>query len=278
MNFLQRLFVNKFTAFLAILYIGSLIWWSTLDRTADVTPASNYWYTVLEGVFPILGGIYGIILAKKWGFFYSSVGRAIMFLSLGLLSWGIGEMIFSLYYNLLLKIEVPYPSLADAAFIVSWPLWGIGMVNLSSATGAKYALKGATGKLTLVLFPIIIVVFSYYLLVTIARGGVISSSEGVIKVFFDLAYPIGDVIILTLATLIYGLSFKYFGGKYKIAIYVLLFGFLANYFADFAFSYTTTLETFVPGGMADFLFTLAMFLLAFGVSSLDNRMISSNDK
>ncbi len=270
--------MNKFTAFLAILYVASLIWWAMLDRSAEVTPASNYWYTVLEGVFPILGGIYGIILAKKWGFFYSSVGRAIMFLSLGLLSWGVGEMIFSLYYNLLLKVEVPYPSLADAAFIVSWPLWGIGMVNLSRATGAKYALKGATGKLTLVLFPIIIVALSYYLLVTVARGGVISSSEGAIKVFFDLAYPVGDVIILTLATLIYGLSFKYFGGKYKIAIYVLLFGFLANYFADFTFSYTTTLETFVPGGTADFLFTLAMFLLAFGVSSLDNRRISSNDK
>jgi hypothetical protein len=274
MNFLRKLFANRFTVFLAALYVASLIWWATLDRSAEVTPLSNYLYTLLEGVFPILGGLYGLLLAKRWGFFSSSFGRAITFLSLGLLFWGLGEMIFVGYYNLLIHVEVPYPSLADVAFIVSWPLWGIGMVNLSRATGAKYALKGAAGKLVLVVFPIIIIALSYYLLVTVARGGVISSSEGAIKVFFDLAYPVGDVVILTLTTLIYGLSFKYFGGKYKIAIYVLLLGFLANYFADFTFSYKTTLGTFVPGGTADFLFTLAMFLLAFGVSSLDNRVLS----
>lgn len=276
MRLLQRAFANKTTVLLTVLYAISLVWWFTLDKNAEITPTTNYLYTLLEAVFPIWGGIYGITLGKKWGFFTSVFGKAIMFLSLGLISWGVGSLIFVGYYNLFAHVEVPYPSLADVAYIISWPLWGMGMVSLSRATGARYGLRDKTGKLALVFFPLIVIAFSYYLLVVVARGGVISSSDGLIKVFFDLAYPIGDVIILTLATLIYGLSFKYFGGKYKIAIYVLLFGFLANYIADFMFSYKTTLGTFVPGGSSDFFFTFAMFLLAFGVSSLDNKVLSKD--
>ncbi len=274
MNLLQRIFPNISTKLLFAVYVISLVWWAFLDRDAAETPISNYFYTLIEGIIPIWGGIYGLFLAKKWGFFTSVIGRAISFLSAGLISWGVGQIIFAGYYNLFMHVEVPYPSLADAAFVISWPLWGAGMIYLSRATGVKYGLKNFAGKSSLVIFPLIVIALSYFLLVTVARDGVISSSGDFIKVFFDLAYPIGDVVILTLATLIYGLSFKYFGGKYKIAIYILLAGFVINYFADFMFSYKTTLGTFVVGGSADFLFTAAMFALAFGVNSIDSRVLS----
>jgi hypothetical protein len=277
MDFLRRLFPNFFTSVLVLTYVISLVWWIFLDRSAEEVPLSNYLYTLLEGIIPIFGGLGGLLLAKKWGLFSSIIGRSLFFLSLGLVSWGIGTIIFVGYYNLLLGVEIPYPSLADVAYIVSWPLWGIGMIYLSRATGAKYALHNTSGKSVLIIIPLAIIALSYYLLVHVARGGVISASEGLAKVFFDLAYPIGDVVILTLVTLIYGLSFKYFGGKYKFAIYVLLLGFIVNYFADFSFSYQTTLETFVPGGLSDLLFTTAMFALSFGVNAIDSRILSSKE-
>lgn len=274
MNFLRRLFPNSSTKTLVLVYIISVIWWLFLDRNAEEVPLSNYLYTLLEGIIPIWGGLYGLSVAKRWGFFSSVIGRSLLFLSFGLISWGIGTIIFVGYYNLFLGVEIPYPSLADVAYIISWPLWGIGMIYLSRATGAKAALHNASGKSVIIIIPVIVIALSYYLLVHVARGGVISASEGLAKVFFDLAYPIGDVVILTLATLIYGLSFKYFGGKYKFAIYILLLGFVVNYFADFSFSYQTTLETFVPGGLPDLLFTTAMFALSFGVTAIDSRVLS----
>jgi hypothetical protein len=182
-------------------------------------------------------------------------------------------MIFVGYYNLIAHIEIPYPSLADVAYILSWPLWSIGMINLSLATGAGYALRNNSGKSILVIIPIIAILASYYLLVVIARGGSIDlSGEGALKAFFDLAYPIGDIVILTLSTVIYGLSFKYFGGQFKMGIYVLLIGFIINYFADFTFSYSTTVSTFYPGGISDLLFTLAMIALSYGTNYLDSRV------
>jgi hypothetical protein len=275
MNYISRLLPNYTTKILVAVYLLSIFWWLSLDKNSEVIALSNYLYTFLEGVIPFCSGIYGLFLAKKWGGFSSIIGRSLSFLSLGLISWGVGEIIFAGYYNLLMLVEVPYPSLADVAFIVSWPLWGIGMIYLSRATGAKIALHNSYGRFWIMVIPLVSIAFSYYLLVYVARGGVISASEDPTKIFFDLAYPIGDIVILTLATIIYGLSFKYFGGKFRFAIYVLLLGFLVNYFADFSFSYQTTLETFVPGGISDLLFTTAMFAISYGVCAFDSRVISS---
>lgn len=269
MNMLHKIFPNISTKILGLSLVVAIIWWFLLASEATL---SNYLFTLFEGLIPLWGGLYGLYLGKKWGFLKSAVGRAVTFLSLGLISWATGTMIFVGYYNLIANVEIPYPSVADAAYIISWPLWSIGMINLSRATGAQYALRNKLGKLVLIVIPIIAIFLSYYLLIAVARAGSIDFSDsGLLKIFFDLAYPIGDIIILTLAVLIYGLSLKYFGGRYRFGIYILLLGFVLNYFADFTFSYTTTVETFYPGGAADLLFTLAMIALSYGVNSLDGR-------
>ena len=224
------------------------------------------------GLLPLLGGVNGLFIAGSWGGFKSAVGRALIFLSLGLISWALGTYLFSGVYNLLLHVEVPYPSIADVGYILALPLWAIGIVELSRATGAKYGLRSTGGKFLLFLIPLLIIVASYYLLVVVARGGSIPVSDSeLLKLFFDFAYPLGDVIILSLATLIYGLSLKFFGGVYKHAVYLILIGFGVLYFADFAFSYTTTLETFYPGDWVDLLFAAAMLLLSSGVALFDPK-------
>lgn len=236
------------------------------------SPAHNLYGVLFLGFIPVVGGINGLFIAREWGFFKSAVGRAITFLSLGLISWGFGTYIFSGVYNFLLGIEVPYPSWADVGYVLALPLWAIGMIQLSRATGAKYGLRSLEGKSLLLIIPAIVVILSYYLLVVIAREGSLTYSDTNLKIFFDLAYPIGDVVILTLTVLVYGLSYNYFGGIFKKAIYIILGGFVIMYIADFAFSYTTTLEVWHPADWVDLLFTTAMLALAIGVSmfNVDN--------
>jgi fucose 4-O-acetylase-like acetyltransferase len=200
------------------------------------------------------------------------VGKAVLLFSLGLITWGIGIGIW-LLYNFILQVEIPYPSLADAAFIISWPLWGAGAIYLSRATGAQYGLRKRDGKAILLIVPIIIIALSYYFLVVLARGGTFELAEDGLTIFFDLAYPIGDVIILTLATLIYGLSYRYFGGAYRSAIYLILGAFVLNYFADFTFSYTTATETYYNGSLADVLFATTMFIFSLGIALLDPHVV-----
>ncbi|MEN9328186.1 MAG: hypothetical protein RI947_994 [Candidatus Parcubacteria bacterium] len=268
--FLNTMKLSKTTAAFAGFYVLLVLWWVFIFVTKMQNTFQNYAFAFAYGLLPLFGGITGMMGAKKWGFFKSAVGKALVFMSLGLITWGIGEMIWS-YYNFALQVEIPYPSWPDAFFIVSWPLWSIGVYFLSFATGAHFGLKTKAGKMLILVVPILAVAASYYLLITVARGGEFVLSDEAFKAFFDLAYPIGDVVILTLASLMYGLSFKYLGGRFKWPVLIFLLGFVANYVADFSFSYTTTVGTFYNGNWVDLSFTTAMFLMVLGVNSMDMK-------
>lgn len=254
------------TSFLTGFFIALVIWWFTIQFSGITDTPFNLAFAFAYGLIPIIGGVFGLMESQKWGLLASKMGKALFFISLGLVTWGMGEMIWS-YYNFILQVEVPYPSLADASFIVSWPLWTIGVLFMSFATGAKFGLRNVGGKVLLGLIPLAAIFLSYYLLIAVARQGSFEIAGGPVKIFFDLAYPIWDVVILTTALLVYGLSLDFLGGKFKWPVIVTLLGFGVNYFADFGFSYTTTVETFYNGSWVDLLFMSAMFILSFGVNS-----------
>lgn len=260
--------LTKGAVFLFGFYVALYVWWLTISFSGLKDSLFNLAFAFAYGLIPIFGGAFGLQEAKKWGMGKSEIGKALIFLSSGLISWGIGEMIWS-YYNLVLHIEVPYPSWADASFIISWPLWTIGVIHLSSATGAKFGLRSKDGKALLFLIPLIVIVVSYYLLIQVARQGVFELEGDFLKIFFDLAYPLWDVAILTVALLVYGLSRNFLGGKFKWAVIITFLGFVVNYFADMSFSYTTTVGTHYNGNWVDLLFTTAMFLLSFGITSFN---------
>ena len=110
-----------------------------------------------------------------------------------------------------------------------------------------------------------------------ARDGVIDTSDSeILKLFFDFAYPVGDLLILTVVTLVYSLSYRYLGGIFKNAVYLILLGFILMYLADFAFSYTTTTETFYPANWVDLLFTTAMFIIVLGVSQFTPKTVNQD--
>lgn len=261
---------NVILVFFILLVIG----WVLIATQGLENTAQNFFYGAALGVLPCLASVFGFINSNKWGGLKSSMGKSIFFLSAGLLTWGIGTLVFA-YFNIILQIEVPYPSLADLFYIVSWPLWVIGMINLSRATGVKFQLKTVIGRVTLFLAPILIAGLSYYLLIIVARDGVILyTPEDLLKVFFDLAYPIGDIAILTIALLVYGLSFKFLGGLFKWPILFVLVGFVFNYLGDFSFVYTVTKETFFVANWVDLIYTLAFFCIGLGVSLINPQRLN----
>src|SRR5437762_14123632 len=72
----------------------------------------NYFYSFLFGLVPLIAGIIAMGRAHIWGNFRSAVGKAVFFIGLGIFCWGAGEAIWS-YYNFILHVAAPYPSLAD---------------------------------------------------------------------------------------------------------------------------------------------------------------------
>lgn len=264
---------NSKSSFLLGYILVMYIFWAGLQVSGIKDLPINLVWGIGINFIPTFGGIFGLNTARQWGGFRSAVGKAISFLSLGLLSWSLGNWIWS-YYNFFGNIDVPYPSFADVGYIAAVPLWIIGTFHLSKATGAKFSLRRVGGRLYLVVLPIIAAIFSYYFLFVVARDSVFEwTNENILKTFFDLAYPVGDWIILTLAFLIWGLSLKYLGGRYKWPIFTTLFGFVLMFFADFSFSYSTTLGTYYNGGPFDIIFVLALFVISFGIANFDNKDI-----
>lgn len=263
------MYISRDSKIILIYFLFIAIWWGILYFSGIKETLNNYLYQFAFGLIPLVGGIMGMFQSRKWGFLRSDVGKAVFFISAGLSAWGIGQMFWSLFYNIFLQVEIPYPSLADFGYVSALPLWIYGIVKFSKATGARTSIKNLSGKMLLFIIPLIAVVASYYLLIVIARGGEIDWSGGGLKLFFDLAYPLGDLVILTLSLLIYGLSFNYLGGRLKFPILSLILGFIVMYFTDFTFSYVTTIETYFNGHWVDLMFPAAMTLIASGVNSID---------
>jgi hypothetical protein len=257
MNTYQKISVI-FLAFLLVL-------WIALMSTGTTEGFYNYLYSFLFGLTPLIGGVIALFSANKWGGLRTAIGKAVFFIGLGIFFWGCGEMIWS-YYNFFLGIPAPYPSLADVGFAPSIFFYGLGAFYLSKVTGAKFGLRNKIAKLFVVIAQVIIVALSYYVLVVIARNGVIvPEGESLLKIILDIAYPLGDFLALTIAVIISGLSFKYLGGRYTFDIAAILLGLGVMFVGDSFFSYTTTVGTYYNANWGDLFLMLGTFLLTYGV-------------
>ncbi|HSX19055.1 MAG TPA: hypothetical protein VLE91_02885 [Candidatus Saccharimonadales bacterium] len=263
-NIYQKLTV----AFLLFLFA----FWSYLFFSGIQEGNLNFLYSFLFGLIPLLGGLVAVVNSRQWGTFGSAVGRAVFFIGLGLFLWGFGETIWS-YYNFFQGVAAPYPSWADVGFAPSIFFYGLGAIFLSKATGAKYGLRNPFAKIFVVITPFVLLAFCYWLLVVVARQGVlITPDDPKLKSIFDIVYPVGDFIGLVISVIVSGLSFKYFGGKYLLDILSILAGLAVMTFADAVFSYTTTIGTYYNADWGDLMLTVGLFLITFGVLGFCSKL------
>lgn len=254
------------------------LFWGWIHWSGLTGGTYNYLYSFLFGLIPFLGGAVAIGLSSIWGGTKSAIGKAVLFIGLGVFLWGCGENIWS-YYNFFAGVAAPYPSLADLGFAPSIFFYGIGAIYLTRATGARYALRNHPWSKWLASLAFIgVTALSYYILVIVARGGVlVPEGETMIKTFLDVVYPLGDLLAALLAVIISGLSFPYLGGRYRFDIYAILAGLAVMFIADSIFSYTTTIGTYYNANFGDLILSTGTFLITFGVLGFTRPRIKSDN-
>ena len=257
---------NTFQNWSLISFVAIVAFWVYLFVSHHNSGTLNYWYSFVFGLIPLFGGLLGLIRAKLWGGLQSALGKAVFFVSLGLVLWGLGESIWS-YYNFFKHVPAPYPSLADLGFAPSIFFWVLGTIYLAKATGALFALrKSHWAKVIAIAVPLILLIPSYYIQIKLARGGtLVPDGETLVKAILDIAYPFGDFLALTFAAGVSLLSYKYFGGLYQRAVVCLLAGLAVMYTADSVFSYTTTKGSYYNADWGDLLLALGQFLMTYGI-------------
>jgi hypothetical protein len=244
---------------------GLLIFWSALFFSKTTSGNYNFLFSFLMGILPLVGGLFSMI--KSWegegpkGF----LNKGVFWGGLGLFLWGCGELVWS-YYNFFGGVAAPYPSIADLGFAPSVFLYSIGVVFLARAAGADVGLHRRFAKLFIAAISILVFLFSYYILVVVVRQGVlVTAGDPILKAVLDIAYPVGDFFGLTAAVVLSGLSFRYIKNEYRFSVVCALIGLAVMFFADSVFSFTTSIGSYYNGNFGDLIFTIALFLITFGI-------------
>jgi hypothetical protein len=123
------------------------------------------------------------------------IGKAYSSLAIGLVLFLIAEIIWS-YYEIGLQIENPFPSIADA-------LWLIGYAPLSYFVFKMYRFFGVSHSRTHQIFvPVASALFLLFLINDIYQKTDFTSQSGTLSFLISISYPILDILLLVPAALI----------------------------------------------------------------------------
>lgn len=246
-------------------FVLLIVFWAFLFTTGAKSGMLNYTFAFLYALMPFLGGIAAVRGYQEWGGLSTILGKAILFLGLGLFMWGFGKIAW-VYYAAIPGIQDA--SLPNWFFAPSVFLYTIGTIYLSLTTGIRLSLKFTSGRIFAIVTPIVMFVLAYYVLFTLPHTGlssVIANKDAILDSIFNVAYPIGDAVSLAVAAVVAGLSFRYLGGLYKTEIIFILTGLIGMFAADSYFAYSRLIGTSYIGGAGDLIYAFALFLLTCGL-------------
>jgi hypothetical protein len=171
-----------------------------------------------------------------------------LLIGLGALLWAGGDLVWTLWFDNL--DDPPYPSVADALYLASYAGIYVGILLLLRARVRPIRpaqwLDGMVGGLAAAAI-VAALVFP-------ALAGLTDGST--LDVAFNLAYPVCDVLLLTVIVLAFGLN------RWRVDRSWLLLGLgqLANVIADSVFSYQEAVGSYTAGSWVDTLWPLGIVL------------------
>jgi len=211
---------------------------------------SNAFPPFISGTAMILAAV---ALRKYWGNPGDKFSKIWLGFTFGMGFWFLGELGWAVY-TLLLNVEVPYPSIADVA-------WLIGYLPLMAAIhwylrAFSFAISKAMYAVAVVAVSIGSFAFFTFLVSPILA---VAAEEKIATLMVDLAYPALDLALFSLAIL--GLLI-FAKGKIASAWLLINGAILMNVVADILFSYTTLQGTYYNGHFLELFFHMGYILFA----------------
>jgi diguanylate cyclase len=169
----------------------------------------------------------------------------------GLASWFVGDAIWAIY-ELVLDVEVPFPSLADLGYLLFYVCALFVLVMLptgnAGATLARLFLDG------------LILAVSLFALAWVSGLDDVVAAGGADLFSFGLAlfYPLADLVLFTMAALMLARA----GPGQRLTISLLATGIAAVAIADSVFLYLDANGTYLSGNAIDILWATGLMLMA----------------
>lgn len=229
-----------------------------------------------EGIYTLLSDLASVLSALVAALLFSGVwirtkntdrSRRIWGqIAIGMLLWMIAEGIWA-FYEVILNRPVPYPSLADALWLLGYiPIYFALYIRYRSFRSAQPTLRQrfVIAFLALLFSSLII----YYILVPIVQ----SFDPGrLLESLLNIAYPLFDLILLILTMVI---VFSLEQGRFSFTWRLFGLGFVAMAAADLMFSYASWNEIYYPDGhlnivslLIDMSYYVSYLVLGLGIYS-----------
>lgn len=248
-----------------VVFILLTVWWIVLRfMNLPTDSEQNQLWAAVYGLIALWGGISGILISRKWGGTHSVMGKSMLLFAIGLLFQEIGQIIYSSYIYFF-KIDIPYPSIGDLFFYGTIPLYIIGIIYLAQASGVRILKQSITQKVQAILIPLGMLLFSYYFFL---QGYEFDWSQP-LKIFLDFVVPFGQAVYISLAILTYMLTKRVLGGVMKNKVLFILIALIVQYVADWTFLYQASRGTWYAGGINDYMYLVAYFLMTLGLLQLN---------
>lgn len=254
---------SKFSWFIVIYYLILLAWWVKILISGQKEGFENNLFGAIYPLLALVGGINGLKISRIYGGWSSVMGRGIIYLSLALLGQVFGQFIWS-YYNIISKVEVPYPSVADIGYFLVIPFNILAMWSFAKASGVKLSLGKISGKIQAALIPLILLIIAYVLFL---RDYEFDFSNP-IKIFLDFAYPTGEAIYISLAIITYILCRNLLGGIMRHKILFFIFAFTVQFLTDYTFLYSVSHEFYYNAGIVDLMYATSFAIYSLALLNL----------
>lgn len=241
---------------------------AALDGWWDVTHYT--WVSVPQSILLVVPALaFNLLVMRRFGGLGSHVGKAILFLTLGVLSWGVvGNGIFFLYQLANDGEAPPYPWWSDLGYIGLLPMWFLGLFYLSKVIGMR-----RRDYLRLSWLPVVALALTWYLLLPSGGFGqewaiddwsAFSEETTFGPLNFaitTLLYMISDVVVLSWALMLLPRVKDVAGGMFEgpVRLVVASAGFL--YLADMFFNQRVAADTYYTGDIVTICYTVSLYLM-----------------
>ena len=245
---------------LIVLAVATLILNFLLFQNSDKGMPANYLFNALYATLFLIGGIYGLIKTNAFSKKDPDLGKTFLYFGIAMAFYALGLFVW-VYYNLILRVSIPYPSFADVFFVLFYP---------TAIMGSHYLIKYLKSRVkvgTMVQGSLFFVVFFSIIYFFLTQTSLIdrTSVEGAI---LDILYPLGDASLAALGVTILvaerGLN------NFKSLLF-FTFGFITLALADTLFSYLSSHNLYWNGDISDTLFAFSGFLISWGLITLKPR-------
>lgn len=177
------------------------------------------------------------------------------FFGLACLAWGLGNAAWT-WYELVLQVSAPFPSLADLGYLPLLPLMAAGLLATMVGLGASTSrLRALLDGLTIGL-AVLFAAWPWLLRPIVAYA---ASSDSLLAEAVAIAYPVGDLALLSMAVLAASRAPQALRGMLGYVGLALL----ALTVADLGFWYLTSQGAYQTGAWSDTGWLAAFILIGY---------------